>query len=392
MLIGIDGNEANTSKRLGVGEYAYELLMQFSTLCHSRKGGNPDIAKHKSKSPEDLKFLIYLKNEPLPNMPKPNNNLNYRILKPKKLWTQWRLPLDLYMHRRKPDVFFTPTHYAPRFSSVPTVITILDLAYLYFPKMFKKTDFFKLKNWTAHSIRNAKSIITISKSSKNDIIKEYQIPEEKIIVVYPGIKPTVYPQPQSFTMDTLQSKYKISKNFILFVGTLQPRKNISRLIEAFAKTLTQKEIPPDLQLIIVGKKGWLYEDIIKKPKELEVEEKVKFLDFITDDELTVLYKNAICYVLPSLYEGFGLPVLEAMQHNCPVITSNVSSLPEAGGDAALYVNPEDISDIAEKIKTLIINKQLRQELIQKGKKQITKFSWEKTAKETLKVLEQAARG
>ena len=376
MLIGIDGNEANTSKRLGVGEYAYELLMQFSALCHSREGGNPDH-----------KFLIYLKNEPLPTMPKPSNNLKYRILKPKKLWTQWRLPLDLYLHNPRPDVFFTPTHYAPRFSSVPTVITILDLAYLYFPEMFKKTDLYKLKNWTAHSVRNAKRIITISQSTKNDIIKEYQIPEEKIIVVYPGVKPTVYPQPQSFTMDTLQSKYKISKNFILFVGTLQPRKNISRLIEAFAKTLTQKETPHDLQLVIVGKKGWLYEDIIKKPTELGIEEKVKFLDFITDDELATFYKNAICYVLPSLYEGFGLPVLEAMQHDCPVITSNVSSLPEAGGDAALYINPKDASDIALKINILIKNEQLRKELIKKGKKQAAKFSWEKTAKETLKILE-----
>jgi glycosyltransferase involved in cell wall biosynthesis len=291
------------------------------------------------------------------------------------------------MHQPRPDIFFTPTHYAPRFSPVPTVITILDLAYLYFPEMFKKTDLFKLKNWTSRSVRNAKSIITISLSTKNDIIKEYHVPEEKVVVVYPGIKPTSYHHPQSCTMDTLQSKYQISKNFILFVGTIQPRKNIARLIEAFAKTLTQEKMPPDLQLVIVGKKGWLYEDIIKKPKELGIEEKVKFLDFVTDDELTVFYKNAICYVLPSLYEGFGLPVLEAMQHNCPVITSNVSSLPEAGGDAALYVNPEDVSDIADKMNMLIINKQLRQELIEKGKKQITKFSWEKTAKETLKILE-----
>lgn len=371
MIIGIDGNEANTSKRLGVGEYAYKLLMQFA-------------------SAKDLDFLIYLKNQPLPDLPEERNNLKYRVLKPGKAWTQWRLPLDLYTHKPQPDVFFTPTHYAPRFSPAPTVISIMDLAYLYFPEMFKKTDLYKLKNWTAQSVRNAKSIITISQSTKNDIIKEYKIPGEKVVVIYPGIKSVISQNSQSITMETLQSKYEISKNFILFVGTLQPRKNISRLIEAFAKTLSQEKIPSDLELVIVGKKGWLYEDIYKKPAQLGIEEKVKFLNFVTDEELAILYKNAICYVLPSLYEGFGLPVLEAMQHNCPVITSNVSSLPEAGGDAALYVNPEDISDISEKIKTLIIDKQLRQQLIEKGKKQITKFSWEKTAKETLKVLEQAA--
>ena len=373
MLIGIDGNEANTLKRLGVGEYAYELLTQFSNA-------------------KDLnKFLIYLKNEPLPSLPNSSNNLNYRVLKPGKFWTQWRLPIDLYIHKPRPDVFFTPTHYAPRFSSVPTVIAIMDLAYLYFPEMFKKTDLYKLKNWTSYAVNNAKSIIAISLSTKNDIIKEYHIPEERIIVVYPGIKPTVYQESQSCTMDILQSKYKISKNFILFVGTLQPRKNIARLIEAFAKIQPQEKMPHDLQLVIVGKKGWLYEDIIKKPIELGIEEKVKFLDFVTDEELNIFYKEAICFVLPSLYEGFGLPVLEAMQHGCPVITSNTSSLPEAGGGAVLYINPEDIDDIAEKMNTLIKDKQLRQQLIEKGKKQILKFSWEKTSKETLKVLEKAAK-
>lgn len=149
--------------------------------------------------------------------------------------------------------------------------------------------------------------------------------------------------------------------------------------------------PEVSSLIIVGKKGWLYEEILEAPKKFGVENKVKFLDFVPDEDLPLFYKNALCFVLPSLYEGFGLPVLEAMQYGCPVITSNVSSLPEAGGDAALYVDPKDVSDIADNLRLMIEKPQLREEFIEKGYKQVNKFSWEKTAKETLKVLEEVAR-
>lgn len=373
MLIGIDGNEANVTKRLGVGEIAYNLIKNLSTLQKSN-------------------ITVYLKDSPVYDLKHLNNNLNFRILKPGKLWTQWRLPLDLYLHQPRPDVFFTPTHYAPRFSPVPTVISIMDLAYLYFPELFKKRDIYKLKNWTGYSAKNAKKVITISKSTKFDIIKEYKIDEHKIAVIYPGIKPVQDLKISSNEMNNiLKTKYDIIGPFILFVGTIQPRKNIGRLIEAFSRVILNRKIPAGLQLIIIGKKGWLYDEILKKPKELSIEEKVKFLDFVPDEDLAVFYKKAICYVLPSLYEGFGLPVLEAMKYGCPVITSKISSLPEAGGEAAIYVDPENIGDIAEKITTVITDAHLRNEMREKGKKQLAKFSWEKSAKETLKILEEVGK-
>ncbi len=177
-------------------------------------------------------------------------------------------------------------------------------------------------------------------------------------------------------------QFGIKGEYILFVGTLQPRKNITRLIEAFSKISNTS----NLSLVVVGKKGWQYDEILEAPKKFEVEEKVKFLDFIADEDLPNLYKNALCFVLPSLYEGFGLPVLEAMKYGCPVITSNISSLPEAGGDAALYVDPLDVNDIAKNLELIIQNSELRKKLIKKGYEQIKKFSWEKTARETLSVL------
>jgi len=394
MLIGIDGNEANVEKRVGIGEYAFELLRQFSS------------SKFKVQS---AKFIVYLKEKPRGDLPKEREGWKYRVIGPRKFWTQFALPFNLYISKPRPDVFFSPTHYAPRFSPIPTVISIMDLSYIHFPEMFKKSDLYQLENWTAYSVRNAKRVLTISQSSKGDIIRVYKVEPDKVMVTYPGIKSEIR-NPKSETNSKykiqmtklLREKYGIEGEYILFVGTLQPRKNIVRLIEAFSLVChpelvsgSQSKRDSDLrqndtELIIVGKKGWLYEEILEAPKKFGVEDRVKFLDFVPDDDLPVFYKNALCFVLPSLYEGFGLPVLEAMQYGCPVITSNVSSLPEAGGDAALYIDPLDVDDIAKNLEFIIHNSELREKLRKKGYEQVKKFSWEKTAKETLKVLEEVA--
>ncbi len=371
MIFGIDANEANVERKVGVSEYSFELLRQFNEL-----------------SPEESEWQIYLKNSPRDEFPKERRNWKYNVFGPTKLWTQIALPLMLYRQKNKPDVFFSPGHYAPRFSPVPRVISIMDLAFFHFPEYFTKKDLIQLHNWTKYSVKAAKKIITISEATKNDIIKLYSVPEEKIEVIYPGIKHTFLTL-KSMSKADIQEKYDISDHYVLFVGTLQPRKNIEKLIEAFA--LAKKSLVDTcqgLQLVIVGKKGWQFESILSAPQRFNVEESVKFLDFVPDDDLAALYKNAQLFAFPSLYEGFGLPVLEAMRYGCPVLTSNISSLPEAGGDAAYYINPNDAKDIAQGIEKIISNSRLRSEMIEKGKKQIAKFSWEKAAKETLAVLEE----
>ncbi len=370
MLIGIDGNEANVDRRVGIGEYAYELLEYFSRIKN-----------------QDIKFRIYLKDAPRGDLPKSSKNWEYVVVKPRRLWTQIGLPIYLFTHS-KPDIFFTPSHYSPRFSPVPTVVSVMDLSYVHYPELFAKKDLYQLTEWTKYSVLSAKKVFTISESSKNDIIKYYRKRPEDVVVTYLGIKNSESKvQVSKLSMEDVQKKFDLPKKYVLFVGTIQPRKNIGRLIDAFAAVVKKHK---DVSLVIVGKKGWLYEPILEEPKKMGIESNVKFLDFVSNDELAVLYKNAICYCLPSLYEGFGLPVLEAMQHGCPVITSNVSSLPEAGGDACLYVDPESASDIARKIVTLIDNPKLRKQLQEKGYKHIKKFSWERTAKETIKVLEEVA--
>lgn len=376
MVIGIDGNEANVEEKVGVSEYAYELLWQFY-----------------KKQVSSIKYQVYLKDKPRNDLPDENDEWKYRVVGPRKLWTQIGLPLDLYFHRPRPDIFFTPTHYAPRFCPTPSVVSIMDLSYVHFPQMFRGSDLYQLKNWTSYSVRNAQRILTISEASKNDIIEYYHLKSKKVVVTYPGIKvnPSASLRARSqmskvkSANQNLKGKYGIEGEYILFVGTLQPRKNVARLIEAFSQ-LSSKS----LTLVIVGKKGWLYEEILAAPKKFGIEGKIKFLDYVPDEDLPSLYQNALCFVLPSLYEGFGLPVLEAMSHGCPVVTSNVSSLPEAAGEAAVYVDPESVKSIKEGIEKVVKDKTLRENLIKKGYEQVKKFSWEKCALETLKVLEEVA--
>lgn len=366
MIIGLDGNEANVEKRVGIGEYALELLKQFKN----------------SKVP-NLKFQIYLKNKPMEHMPKESDDWQYKVFGPKKMWTQLALPVKLFSLKKKPDIFFTPSHYAPRFSPVPTVISIMDLSYFYFPQLFNKNDLYQLVNWTKYSAKKAAKIFTISNASRDDIIKQYKVDQKKVIVTYPGIKQISDSKSTATNMEDVTKKFNIKKPYVLFVGTLQPRKNLTNLIHAFSRLANK-----DLELVLVGKRGWMYQEILDAPEKYNVKDRVIFLDFVADSELPILYENASCFVLPSLYEGFGLPVLEAMKYGCPVVTSNISSLPEVGGDAAIYFNPTDIQDMTSKINKVVSDDKLRKEMRKKGFEQVKKFSWEKTAKQTLEALKE----
>ncbi|KKR76652.1 MAG: Glycosyl transferase, group 1 [Candidatus Levybacteria bacterium GW2011_GWA2_40_8] len=372
MRIAVNGYEAAVSRfgydkktglplRVGSAEFAFRLIWEF--------------ARDKENS-----YITYLPTKPSSDMPKESENFKYSVFKTKKLWTMIGLSKKLLKDKELMDVFFSPTHYLPLFLPAPSAVSILDVSYLMYPELFKKMDLYQLKLWGGYSIRKARKIITISKSSKNDIIRAYGISPDKIFVAYPGLEDM-----KNVKDIGLENKYKIKGGYILFVGTVQPRKNVEKLIEAFSKL-------PDrsLTLIIIGKLGWMYDQILEAPGRYGISKRVKFLDSVSDDELPSFYKNAQFFILPSLYEGFGLPILEAMQYGCPVITSNVSSLPEAGGDAVLYVDPENVSDITSKMQKLLTDKNLRDDLVKRGFRQVKKFSWEKTARDTISALKSIA--
>ncbi|MEK7495268.1 MAG: glycosyltransferase family 1 protein [Patescibacteria group bacterium] len=362
--IGVDGNEANVEKKVGVSVYALNILNYFCKVAD-----------------ENIKFTIYLKNKPLLDLPEENEFFKYKVVKGHFLWSQIYLPIELYFHKNI-DVYFSPAHYLPRFCPVKQIVTIHDLAYLYFPEDFTKKDLWQLKNWTKFSIKNAAQIIAVSKTTKKDIIKNYGVNERKISVIYNGFEK----QFNKLKIDNLKfienCKLKI-ENYILFVGTIQPRKNLEVLIDAFNKFIQTNK---DFKLIIAGKKGWLYKSIFEKVKTMSLEDKVIFTGHVADEELIWYYRSAFCLILPSLYEGFGIPVLEAMNYGCPTILSMTSSLPEIGGDASLYFDPKNSDDLLEKLITLHDNDKLRKELILKGKQRIKDFSWEKCGKETLNII------
>lgn len=405
MLIGIDGNEANVKNRVGSGQYAFELLKQFHSLSlrpASWRGSN-------------LEFIVYLKDQPLEDLPNQSANFKYQIFGPKKLWTQFALPVKLSF-RKKADVFFSMAHYGPRFSRVPYVVTIHDLSYLHFPEMFKKNDLYQLTSWSKYSIKNAAHIIAVSRKTKEDIVKNYKVLPSKISVTYEGYDKERFKPQSKPIIYRVKKKYAVKGDYIIFVGTLQPRKNLERLIEAFSQLIRTSLTPGvssdasmhtpgvfllDLKLVIVGKKGWLYESIFPKVKDLGLDQNVIFTDYVPDDDLPALISGARVYVLPSLWEGFGIPVIEAQACGVPVVVSNTSSLPEivgysprhperSEGSSAILVDPKNVDSIASGIKKVLTDDKLRSDLVKKGLQNIKRFSWQTCAKETLTVLEKVA--
>jgi glycosyltransferase involved in cell wall biosynthesis len=376
MNIGIDGNEANIDFRVGSGVYAYQLIRHLYEL---------DTWNN---------YIIYLKDSPLADMPPERSGWKYRVVGPKKLWTQFGLPLALYTQKEKLNVFFTPGHYAPRFCPFPTVISVLDLAFFGFPEYFKKDDLMQLKAWTKYSVQKAKHVLTISESTKKDVVKYYQYPTDNITVTYIGYDTETFaPVYDEERIEAVLAKYGIARPYILYLGTLQPRKNILRLVRAFHMLVAQEKYSDlGLKLVIVGKKGWLFDEIFAEVKKLGMERVVVFTGFVPDEDKCAILSGALIYTLPSLYEGFGIPVLEAMACGTPVVTSRISSLPEVTGECGVLVDPYSEKSICGGMKLLINDVPLREELRQKGLMWVKHFDWMNTARTTLKVLEEVGGG
>jgi len=376
MIIAVDGYEANAQNRVGVSQYAYEILRHLYLETQS------------SYPRDNHQFRIYIPEAPRSDMPKEAPFWRYIVGGPKRLWTVFRLPYRLIIDKPVANVVFSPTHYIPRFTHIPRVMSIMDMSFLQYPDLFLRKDLYKLSRWTEYAARHAKKILTISEFSKNAIIQSYRLPEDDIVVTHPGLRTQ---KEYRMTKEEVTKKYSIPPHYILSVGTIQPRKNYVKLIEAFKMFLAlNKQKFQNITLVIVGKKGWLYEEILKAPASFGVENQVKFLDFVTDDDLPSLYAHALCFALPSLYEGFGLPVLEAMSYRCPVVVSNISSLPEIAGKAGVYVDPKNSESIAQGLLTAVRQRNLLQgkRRVQLGIEQTKKFTWEAAAKKTLRVLEE----
>lgn len=277
------------------------------------------------------------------------------------------------------DVLHSPGYVSPVVGKFGKVVTIHDMQYIYYPGYFSKTKLLYWKHLLPLSARRSDVILTVSENSKTDIANFLNIPRNKIFVTYEAPK-FCSDSDKGDSLPTVMKKYGIRHNYVLSVASLLPHKNLDRLIEAFA--LLEGKI--DHQLVLVGIKGPALNEIKKRIKnKLKHPERVAILGYISDQDLTAIYKRASLFVLPSLFEGFGIPLLEAMSLDCPVAASNKTSIPEVVGDAALLFDPNSPDQIAKAILSVVSDKTYREQLIAKGRQRVKLFSWERMAEETV---------
>jgi glycosyltransferase involved in cell wall biosynthesis len=275
----------------------------------------------------------------------------------------------------------------PLVCPIPCVVTVHDLGYLHYPGAHRPFDRWYLDWTTRRHVRQAAYVIADSEATRADLIRHYQADSERIVTVYPGRDGSLTRVEATEVISAAKTRYGIGGDYLLYLGTLQPRKNLIRLVEAFARL---QPLTADIRLVFAGKKGWLYGDLFARVEALGLEDCVLFTGYVADDDKASLLSGARALVYPSLYEGFGLPVLEAMTCGTPVLTSNVSSLPEVAGDAALLVDPLDVDAISDGMSRLIADDELRFALVKKGYVQVRKFSWANAAREVMQVLEAVA--
>jgi glycosyltransferase involved in cell wall biosynthesis len=381
MHIGIDASRIAVAARTGTEQYTYELLAA--------------LARRDRQS----RYTLYC-NQPPAALPPLGPNFALRRIPFPRLWTHVRLSAELAL--RPPDTLFIPAHVlplgAPLRQHTRTVVTIHDLGYLRFPEAHTPAQRLYLRLSTRWSAQAATRLIAISTATRDDLVRYIGVRPEKIAVVYHGLSPRFRPVEDPAALAATQERYSIRPPYFLYVGTVQPRKNLVRLIEAFAQILQISDFrlqitDPNLQsaiynlqLVIAGKRGWLTETIERRAAELGVAERVRFAGYVADDDLPALLSGALGFVFPSLYEGFGMPVLEAMACGAPVLTSATSALPEVAGDAALLVDPADTAAIAEGLARLATDAALRADLRARGLARAAQFTWERCAEETLAVI------
>lgn len=316
---------------------------------------------------------------PFPLLPLPSNfsarHLPFHDIWLARLWHRAQLPINVEWITGQIDLYHAPDFVLPP-TRARSLLTVHDLSFARDPDSAAPTLRDYLNVVVPRSVKRATHIIAVSRATKNDLIDLYNTPQEKISVIYEGVDEKFKP-----TVDKTKSeKYKLGEQpYIFSVSTIHPRKNFKRLIQAFA------QLPKDFELVIAGGKGWMYDDIFAEAEKFKG--RVRFLGFVPDDDLPALYSGAAMFAYPSLYEGFGLPLLEAMACGTPTLASNVSCLPEVAGGAAVTVSPYDVDSIAEGLKLTLAN---RDELIKKGFARASQFKWEAAARQLIDLYESLA--
>jgi glycosyltransferase involved in cell wall biosynthesis len=307
------------------------------------------------------------------------------------LWYRWRAPIPATLFSGATDIYHGPDFVLPPLTpKVRKVVTIHDLAFLEHPEYAVPSLAAYLRKVVPEAVAAADVVATVSSEVSRTLIEHFQTPREKLMVIPNGVSPYFRRITDPLLLNATRHKFDLKHPLVLGVGTLEPRKNHAGLIKAFYQAQKKKNGPA--MLALAGGPGWLYEETRNLVAELKLERKVRFLGRVTDLELITLYSMADVFAFPSFFEGFGVPPLEAMACGAPVITSNVSSLPEVVGDAALLVDPRNIAALAQAIQTLLENEQLRADLVQKGYLQAQKYTWDMSARRMLQVYQKLYDG
>ena len=383
--IGIDASRATREQRTGTEGYSLHLLRALLSLDTSNR------------------YVLYFNTPPRPGLLPDQAHVQQRVIPFPRLWTHLRLSWEMLRH--PPDVLFVPAHVLPLIHPRRSVVTIHDLGYHYEPDAHPPRQRAYLEWATRYNAQSATHIIADSQATKRDLVGILGIPPEKISVVYLGVEERFRPVQDAAQIAAAKAAYSIPGPYILYVGTLQPRKNLARLVEAFGRVARALDTgyegvtPYDagdpqrrLSLVLAGSKGWWYEDIFRTVQQMDLGSRVICPGYVKDDDLPALYSGADLFVLPSLYEGFGLPALEAMACGTPVVASNVSSLPEIVGDAGLLANPTDPADLARAMTRVLMDPARAAQMRERGLAQAKRFTWERCARETLEVIEGVGYG
>lgn len=381
MRIGIDARtilNPEKGEAIGVGHYTYQLIRNLLEL---------------DKINEYVLFFdFHVREKDIKKFTKPNVKIKFYPFSDYKKYLPGAYSEILgtaILSKEKLDVL----HSTSPHSRIPTgyrgkcIVTFHDLSIYKIPQCYPKVSGVKEKAVYSLMAKKANRIIAVSQSTKKDIEEIFKIPSEKINVIYSGLDKRFFDEPKISGQKILE-KYGITKKYIFFLGTLEPSKNITRLLEAFAKFKEKSKNGNekfDYQLVLAGKRGWLSQEYLQTIKDLGLNKDVVFTGYIIGDELVPLFRNSHFFIMPSLHEGFGMTVLEAFATGTPAIISKVSSLPEIAEDAAFYINPMSTEELAEAMLKFSQDENIRNEFREKGLEQVKKFDWQKTAKETLEI-------
>lgn len=360
-------------RRAGISHYVEQVLLQLGQIDRSNRYSvytTRGLDRRALGLPDNFRVI-----------PSRLPTINPRVRIP---WEQLLAPMLL--RRSGADLFHGVHSVVPVACPVPSVVTVHDLAFIRFPQTFRAYNRTYLDLATRLSVRRAARVLVVSEHTRREVIGLLGVPPERVVVT-PNAAREHFRPPDPAALEAFRARKGLPERFVLYVGTLEPRKNLTTLLEAYAIVAQDQAAP----LLVGGGKGWLYDAVFQRLEALGLRDRVRFVGYLDEEELPLWYAAATVFVFPSIYEGFGMPPLEAMACGTPVVASNTSSLPEVVGDAGLTVSPYDPAALAEAIRRVLDDADLRQELRERGLRQARAFSWRLTAERTLAAYEAAAR-